>query len=87
MLKAKALERSFRGDRGGGIPWYAIVTAGGRVLATADGPRGNVGCPVTAEEIAHFMATLRSTRQRLGDAELTRIEQALLENGRRLRGG
>lgn len=52
------------------------------VLATADGPQGNVGCPVTPAERAHFMGTLKSTRLSLTEEELAIIAEALLESAK-----
>jgi len=77
----------------GGIPWFVFLDAKGdlieadgdgnwsrvegAVLATADGPGGNVGCPMTPPERAHFIATLRASRVRLSDADLDTIASAL----------
>lgn len=77
MRKGKAIERLLRGERGGGIPWFAIVEPNGTILATADGPQGNIGCPVQPEEIRHFEAMLASTRRQLGDEDLAAIDRAL----------
>ena len=38
----------------GGIPWMAILDAGGKVLITSDGPLGNVGFPVEGLGKKHF---------------------------------
>ena len=84
MKKGKKVEQAYRKGRRGGIPWYVILEPNGTVLATADGPGGNVGCPVSGEEIAHFMATLRQTRRHASEAELDAVEEALIENGKRL---
>ena len=86
MKKGKSLEKGFRLGKGGGIPWYAIVEPNGTVLATADGPGGNVGCPASAEEITHFMATLRKTRRHASPVDFDAVEEALVANGRRLLG-
>gem|GEM_PF-850149 len=45
------------------------------ILATADGPEGNVGCPVALEERTHFLACLSSARISLSDEELLRIAE------------
>ena len=31
----------------GGIPWFAVVDADGKVLANSEGPKGNIGYPDT----------------------------------------
>jgi len=56
------------------------------VLATADGPDGNVGCPVRPSERAHFMDTLRQTRLSLSDDELEVIATALYEQAKAIGG-
>jgi hypothetical protein len=61
----------------GGIPWLAIVDAEGNVLATSDGPDGNIGFPGEPAGIDHFVGMLKSTRQRLSDDDLAVLRQAL----------
>ncbi len=47
------------------------------ILATADGPEGNVGCPMTKAERSHFMDMIRSSRLSLTDKELEIIAKEL----------
>ncbi len=47
------------------------------ILATADGPEGNVGCPMTQVERAHFMECIRTTRKAITDNELAVIAAEL----------
>ncbi len=49
------------------------------ILATADGPGGNVGCPITSEERAHFLSCLNSARNHLSDEQLLRIDVLFAE--------
>jgi hypothetical protein len=46
------------------------------VLATADGPNGNVGCPMAKGERAHFLACLSAGRKNLNDDELLSIAES-----------
>ena len=62
-----------------GIPWTAVLDADGKVLATSDGPDGNIGFPSSAEEIDHFMAMLRTSATRLTEADFAAIKAALGE--------
>ncbi|MDP6539300.1 MAG: hypothetical protein QF903_09705 [Planctomycetota bacterium] len=98
MPGGKAMATTLRGGPGGGIPWFAIIDPargllrehddGGwsvdpaALLATADGPDGNVGCPMTAGERAHFVGVLDTTRRRLTDVQLARLDAALLAYAR-----
>ena len=75
----KVMDRLHPG--GSGIPWYAILDADGKVLATSDGPDGNIGFPGPHEPdgIAHFLKTLRETATRLSADDLS-VLKADLEN-------
>ncbi len=64
------------GKEGGPPP---LVRREEAVLATADAEAGNVGCPMTKPERAHFARCLRTTRNRISDKELARIETLLAE--------
>lgn len=45
------------------------------ILATADGPNGNVGCPMAKEERTHFLACLSAARKNLDDEALMFIAE------------
>jgi hypothetical protein len=61
----------------GGIPWFAILDGEGEVLATSDGPDGNIGFPSEPAGIDHFMSMIKSTGQRISDKELGELRAAL----------
>lgn len=63
----------------GGIPWCAILDADQNVLATSDGPDGNIGFPAKDEPqgIEHFLKMLRDSRIRLSDADLDGLRASL----------
>ncbi len=77
MAGGKEMLDRFREGKAGGIPWIAILDSEGEVLATADGPGGNIGCPVTVEERAHFASILKSTGEKLSPDELAKIGKSL----------
>lgn len=52
------------------------------ILATADGPEGNIGCPMSKAERNHFRGMLESARLTLTDKELDVIAAELLEYAR-----
>lgn len=52
--------------QGGGVPWFAFLDASGKVLATANGPQGNIGFPVRPEtELPHFEKMVWDARSSL----------------------
>lgn len=70
MNRIKAGKRS-------GIPWYAILDSSGKVLATSDGPDGNIGFPGAPASIDHFVAMFKSTMQRISEQELAALREGL----------
>ena len=70
MKNGKKVEGQLTGGEGKGYPWSVILDAAGKALIDADGPEGNIGCPVTEAEAAHFFEMLTTTRQRLTDDDL-----------------
>jgi len=60
-----------------GIPWFAVIDAQGKVLATSEGPKGNIGFPDTDVEVAHFFAVLHATAKGITPGEIETITKAL----------
>ncbi len=65
------------GKPSGGIPWFAILDAKAKVLATSDGPKGNIGFPSTEDEIVHFVKMLNASKQLLTDADIDVLRTSL----------
>lgn len=74
----KELMGKYRRDDSGGIPWFAFVAVNGSVLATADGPEGNVGFPSSDDEIAHFRAALTKAAPAISASELDTLTASLV---------
>ncbi len=72
-LGGQELLARLRGSPQGGIPWFAFVAPDGRVLATSDGPKGNIGFPVTPAEIAWFGDMLRTAGGQLDPAAIDEL--------------
>ena len=95
MEGGEEVANALRDGKRGGIPWFvyleaeeaglktddsgALVRNGSTVLATADAADGNVGCPMTPPERAHFISTLRETSRNMTDADIEVISDALYE--------
>ena len=73
------IAKRLRGKSEGGIPWTAILDDEGKVLITSNDKEGaNIGFPGDdAASISHFTTMLRSTSQRLTEADIARLIDAL----------
>jgi thiol-disulfide isomerase/thioredoxin len=87
MTRAKDVAKRFRPSDQGGIPWFAILDAKGRVLITSDGPDGNIGYPAEPKEIAHFLDMLRKTAKAIEPGQVDQIGEALRDAGTQFRTG
>ncbi len=79
-----AVAKLLRGERTGGIPWMVITDEHGKELVAADGPEGNVGCPVTEAERAWFMTMIRRTTRSMTEKQIKTIEAELADNAKKL---
>ncbi|MCA9416101.1 MAG: thioredoxin family protein [Candidatus Omnitrophica bacterium] len=85
MEGAQEFAQQIRPGGSGGIPWFAVLDGKGAILATSDGPNGNVGYPVAQEEIAHFMKVIGETSKNLNPDQLAIIENSLVEGAEKLK--
>lgn len=73
------LRKALNGD-GCGIPFFAFLTPEGKVLgnsfADPKNKGSNTGCPMSAEEIAAFMTTLKTVVPKMTDTERKTIQTA-----------
>ena len=77
MENGEAVAQRLRSDQAGGIPWMTILDADGNELITSDGPDGNVGCPASEKERAHFVTMMRKTIQHAPPERIDEIAKAL----------
>nr|UXE45585.1 thiol:disulfide interchange protein DsbD [uncultured bacterium] len=80
MTGGKELDARFRKGASGGIPWIAFLDAKGNVLATSDGPDGNIGYPAKPDEIAHF-ANMLAVARRIEPEQKEAILKVLKDEG------
>ncbi|MHC4638820.1 MAG: thioredoxin family protein [Planctomycetota bacterium] len=73
MAGAKAIDNRIRLE--GGIPWFAILDAKGKLLISSVGPQGNIGYPAKPGEIAHFIHMIRETAQNMTSEQISAIEK------------
>lgn len=84
MKGGKAVQERYRHGAEGGIPWFALLDAKGGVLATSDGPHGNIGYPARSEEIDHFLAMLRKVARRIEPGQVEQIGTLLRAEAERI---
>ncbi len=61
-----------------GIPWFVCLDADGRELADSNGPKGNIGCPNTDEEIDVFIDILKKVAVAITPEELPLLKKSLV---------
>jgi RNA polymerase sigma factor (sigma-70 family) len=61
----------------GGIPWHAFTEPDGKVLATSEGPLGNIGFPSSVEDVRHFRTMLERSARQLTAAEVADLIHSL----------
>jgi hypothetical protein len=61
-------------------PWHAFTDPDGKVLATSEGPLGNLGFPSGVEGLRHFRRMLDRSARRLTPDELGGLINSLSQN-------
>ncbi len=83
MKGGAELEKQTNGGKQG-LPWFAFREPDGRTLADSDDPTGsNLGCPYREDEVEAFRGLLLKVKQRLTEAEVGVIVDALHAAGER----
>ena len=68
------------GGENQGIPFWVIMDKDGNILADSQiEPGKNVGCPASAEEVAHFIKVLRKTSS-ITNEQITPVEKRFRKN-------
>jgi thioredoxin-related protein len=78
MPGGKEMLSDLRKSNQGGIPWFVMLDAKGKALATSDGEKGNIGYPNNAAEIAHFVSMLQTCKRRLADQDIEVLRKSLM---------
>ena len=72
--------KKLRNDAPGGIPWWAILDADGKILATCNNDEEdgqNIGFPSSTSGREHYKKMLEKTAIRLNDTEINELVDAL----------
>jgi len=60
------------------VPWFVIHDGEGAELADSNGPKGNIGCPNTDEEIEVFLKILKKVCSTVKDDDLATLQKSLV---------
>jgi hypothetical protein len=82
MKGGKDIELKMNGGKQG-LPWFVFLDPDGKPLADSDDGGSNLGCPYTEAEVEAFRGLLLKAKQRLTEAEVGTIIDALHEAGDR----
>ena len=63
----------------GGIPFYAIFDASGKLLIDSKSPLGTIGHPSGIEGKKHLKKMLLETRKKITEAEIDRVVETVGE--------
>jgi len=83
MENGSLLLNRFKAQDGGGVPWIAILTDSGALLATSDGPLGNFAFPVDMLDVQQFVKMIKITSDTPSEAKLMAVQNALLANAKK----
>ena len=67
------------GGAGHGIPYHAMMSPGGQVLISSEGPLGNIGMPTSVEGIRHFEKMMKAVANRMTEGEIASLIDSLRE--------
>ena len=85
MTGGKDLQKRYQPASSAGIPWFAILDAQGKPLASSEGPGGNIGYPAAPQEINHFLAMVKGQGRRIDDRQLGQLRKSLEEAAERIK--
>ncbi len=77
MSDGQALLDQRSDKNSGGIPWFEFLASDGAVLVSSSGPKGNIGFPGQPEELAWFVAMLKTGALHLTPAEIATLAESL----------
>jgi hypothetical protein len=75
LAKLQSANRDPNGNQG--TPWFAIAEPDLKVLATSQGPLGNIGFPTSFEEKRHLKRMITGTARHLTAVECDRLIESL----------
>ena len=82
MTGGNELMKRYRADGADAIPWYAVLDADGKALATSDEPAEKAAAPTELEEVVRFAAVLRNGVKRLTPDELSSLATSFANRGK-----
>jgi hypothetical protein len=78
MIGGKEVLESYPRAKDQGIPWFVFLQPDGKELADSIGPKGNIGCPNSEEEIDAFLAIVKKIAVTLTADDLAALRTSLM---------
>jgi hypothetical protein len=78
MIGGKDVLDAYPKSKDQGIPWFVFLQPDGKELADSMGPKGNIGCPNTPEEISDFLEIVKKVAQILTAEDLDTLRKSLM---------
>jgi hypothetical protein len=77
----EAMMNQYTKGQKAGLPWFAFLDPDSKIIATSQGPNGNIGCPHSSDEIDAFGVLLRQASPALSVDEVSHILGSLGDSG------
>jgi RNA polymerase sigma factor (sigma-70 family) len=82
--RADTVHERIKGNRDGGVPWYAILDENSKIMVSSEAPQlslspdqTNIGYPVSTAAIGHVIEMLKKTAPRLAPEKLEELRKVL----------
>ena len=85
MLNGQAVSDRLNNERMSGRPWMVVLDANGDELMSSIGPNGNIGCPISPDEVDYFLTMIEKTSKTNSEEQLSQIATSLEEFAKRYR--
>lgn len=78
MIGGKDVLAAYPKAKGQGIPWFVFLQPDGKEIADSMGPKGNIGCPNTPEEISDFLEIVKKVAVNLKEDDFASLHASLM---------
>jgi hypothetical protein len=78
MTGGKDVQAQYPKSKGQGIPWFVLLDGDGKELGDSMGPKGNIGCPNSEDEIDAFLEILKKASATLTGDDFKALRDSLM---------